>query len=322
MQLSKEQIRFYEENGYLILPNLFQEEAVNQMKQISTFIADNAKQFTVEGTGDTVKNIDGSSIVLTKNTKSEQVIKRVVWAAAAAPTLLNLGRSKEILEPVAQILESNEADHLINQLHYKDPGDEVKFPWHQDEQNRRAFDSDWQDVNKKGSFVQVLTAIDECTLDNGPLYVIPRSHTFGFLNFGKSLQTSELAAKLVDKGINIESSQIPLLLKPGDVVFMHPHLIHSSWPNNSQKSRRIFINGFSYPGANHKPYPGEGSARRISLVTGKEVVNTKSENEPLLFTPTQISQAPQLLFAPPKQNQEQEEKAVANESNLINRFCK
>lgn len=64
---------------------------------------------------------------------------------------------------------------------------------------------------------------------------------------------------------------MPLLLKPGDVVFMHPHLIHGSDSNTSDKRRLMFINGFSYPGANHKPYPGIGSAKRISLKTGQEV---------------------------------------------------
>ena len=282
MKLTPEQIAFYELNGYVIVRELFQQEEVNTIKNVASKIADETKQFSTASPGDTFNDLRGTSVVLTTNSKSDQVIKRIVWAAAADPKLLTFGRNKRILTPVSQLLGSEsealaEADHLINQIHYKTPGDEVAFPWHQDEQNRRFFDPEWEDINKKGSFVQTLAAIDNCTEDNGPLYVIPGSHRLGFLKFKGFLQSDELQTEVATKGIDVKSTQVPLLMNAGDVVFMHPHLIHGSWPNNSNEPRRMFINGFSYPGANHKPYPGKGSAKRISLVTGKELDCTSEQ---------------------------------------------
>jgi len=193
------------------------------------------------------------------------------------------GRNKKLLSVVSHLLgikskwtleknlvaETKEMDHLINQLHYKHPGDEVYFDWHRDKQNREMFDPDWEDVNGNGSFVQTLTAVDEVTKENGPIYVFPGSHKWGSFNLEKGLTEEALYKKLAERKIFPKERAIPLLMKKGTVVIMHPDLVHGSKPNHSNDRRCIFINGYSYPGANHKPYPGRGSAKRISSSAGK-----------------------------------------------------
>ena len=265
MKLSSAQISFYEKNGYVIVAAAFSAKIIDE-------IAEEAQEFSVKEEGETFVDFRGTSIVLQRNSKLEPVIKRVVWAGACQPRLLELGRSQTILGPVKQLLKSKvgdepeEADHLINQIHDKHSGDEVFFPVHQDEQNRRRFDPDWEDINGRGSFVQSLIAVDDCTLENGPLYVYPRSHQYGYLHLEQISKAEELPSILAKKGIADASWQAtPLLMRSGDIAFMHSHLIHQSAPTKKNR-RRVFINGFSYPGANHRPYPGVGSAKRISLV--------------------------------------------------------
>ena len=46
---------------------------------------------------------------------------------------------------------------------------------------------------------------------------------------------------------------------------MHYYLLHFSLPNEYLETRRVLINGFSYPVANHEEYEGEGSAELIKL---------------------------------------------------------
>ena len=60
--------------------------------------------------------------------------------------LIELSRQEKIKAIAFKLLESQSADHLINQAHYKIPGDRVAFPWHQDIQNRRNFDPKWEDI--------------------------------------------------------------------------------------------------------------------------------------------------------------------------------
>lgn len=60
--------------------------------------------------------------------------KLISWVGGAdQPELISLGRSPQITVPVAQLLVSQKADHLINQAHPKMPGDNTEFGWHQDE---------------------------------------------------------------------------------------------------------------------------------------------------------------------------------------------
>lgn len=272
--LTREQLRFYEENGYVIIPHVFAqaEMELTVLSKTTERLAAEAKKFQVTQPENQFETLRGSQVVLANNKIGQVAIKRIVWAAAAAPDLLALGRDQRILSLASQILDSEEADHLINQVHLKEPHDGVSFPWHQDEQNRRLFDPEWDDCGKNGSFVQIIMAIDHCTEENGPLLVIPGSHKWGYLNFGKFLTTEELDTRFMkDHDTTTTHIQVPLIMNPGDVVLMHPRLIHGSWPNESQQSRRVFLNGFSSPGANHKQYPGVGSAKRISLLTGQEI---------------------------------------------------
>jgi hypothetical protein len=199
----------------------------------------------------------GTRFVIGKTARGLLAIHRIVWAGSAEPALISYGRSEKILKRVAQLLESDQAYHLINQLHPKIPGDDVEFPWHQDVKNRRSFDPGWRDINGTGSFVQVIMALDPMTKDNGAFKVV-----------GGLPEAGDLFLDTKSKE-NIEREVISaeyLELNSGDVVFMHPYCIHGSEPNNSGLPRRTFINGFSYPGANTKAYPGEGSAQLISLV--------------------------------------------------------
>ena len=39
----------------------------------------------------------------------------------------------------------------------------------------------------------------------------------------------------------------------------------ASFENTSGSYRRVFINGYASPGANHREYPGEGACRRLRV---------------------------------------------------------
>lgn len=203
---------------------------------------------------------NGTQFVIGK-AKDQTQIQRIVWAGAARPDLLKISRQEKLLTIVAQLLGADKADHLINQLHYKLPHDGVKFDWHQDIKNRRQLDENWTDVNGSGSFVQTIIALQDMgpSLNNGPLMVVPGLPKEGDLFLDNIKDPDELK-----RMARIEQA-VPLTLKAGDMVLMHPLLIHGSEPNKSSFSRLVLINGFAYPGANTLPYPGKGSCEEITL---------------------------------------------------------
>ena len=56
-------------------------------------------------------------------------------------------------------------------------------------------------------------------------------------------------------------------LGSGDVLMMHPFLIHSSRPNASENSRMTLLTGFCVAGANYRNYPGNCTNTLISAQT-------------------------------------------------------
>jgi ectoine hydroxylase-related dioxygenase (phytanoyl-CoA dioxygenase family) len=60
-----------------------------------------------------------------------------------------------------------------------------------------------------------------------------------------------------------ESQAMTVTGAAGSVLFFGPYAIHGSTPNESAVPRRVLINGYAYPGANGRVYPGEGSGRTL-----------------------------------------------------------
>ncbi|MBP6217322.1 MAG: phytanoyl-CoA dioxygenase family protein [Oligoflexales bacterium] len=239
-------IKDFFEKGYAIIEGLYSPAEIALMER--SFNSLQEKALLLKST----REVDNSLFVVDTGR-----IHRIVWCCGAAPELASFATDRRMTSIVQDILKSPVFDQIICQAHFKLPGDEVAFPWHQDSEHRRYGSAEWSDVTGTGSFVQTLTAIDEVTEENSPLFLIPGSHKMGHL----SLNVANNKDRFVD-----ESQMIPALLKPGSTIFFHPYLIHASFPNQSDKSRRVFINGYSSPGANHRVYPGCGLGKRISLL--------------------------------------------------------
>ncbi|MDP3699168.1 MAG: phytanoyl-CoA dioxygenase family protein [Nanoarchaeota archaeon] len=245
--LSSTQIALFYQQGYLHLEIFF---SLHEVAEMSTAIA-HLQEMAQSLEGKVMHQ--GSQFVVDKG-----IIRRVVWAGAAEPVLLKYGRDPRLTSIAAEILGSDHADHLINQVHFKLPQDGVFYPWHQDIYHRKK-DTIWTDVNGRGSFVQLLTAIDEAALDNGPLYCIPGSCREGDLD----LPYNETKQTISDKFDPAEA--VPVLMRPGDLAVFGPYTVHGSYDNTSGKSRRAFINGYASSGANRKVYPGEGAGELVKL---------------------------------------------------------
>ena len=177
-------------------------------------------------------------------------LHRVVWCGGAEPSLEPLGADERFVSIAAAVLGARPVVQLIQQAHYKLPGDGVDFAWHQDASNRRYGSDAFMDVNGQGSFVQIAVAVDAMTRENGPLAMVPGSHRLGFV---ADPRTGELPGE-VDL-----SGAVDVCLEPGDVAVFGPFVVHGSRPNRSDRGRRLFLQGYTLPGANRRVYPGCGT---------------------------------------------------------------
>jgi ectoine hydroxylase-related dioxygenase (phytanoyl-CoA dioxygenase family) len=254
--LTPEELSLFHEQGFFLSEPLFSDAEITDLKLACDTLTEIA-----QGLEGTVIYENSQFVVSPREQGSEQRtrIHRVVWCGGAQPQLLRLGQTHPLISRVTQLLGSKSLVHIINQIHFKYPGDEVQFPFHQDSRHRGYGTNNWIDVTGTGSYIQTLCAIDEVTEDNGPLLIVPHSHKQGHLDLKYSNYFEE---ELEDFDV---SAAISVPMQPGQVLFWGPYLIHGSRENKSKSSRRVFINGFAYPGANHKDYPGCGKGVTLTL---------------------------------------------------------
>jgi len=253
--LRDDQVEAFFEQGFLILPRIFGTAEVEEMRaaferleRVAHELGENRMH---RGSQFVLERIEGG------NGQPRIRIHRIVWCGAAEPVLGEYGKDPRLLRPVARLLGSTDMSQLINQAHFKLPGDGVEFPWHQDSTHRRFGRGEWQDLNGRGSYVQTVTAIDDATAKNGPLRLIPGSSKLGHLELPTG---GRLPRGLVDARRAVSAT-----MEAGSVLLFGPYTIHSSLSNRSSRPRRVFINGFAYPGANRRIYPGDGAGRQVGL---------------------------------------------------------
>ncbi len=232
-----------EEQGYLHIPALLPPDQVRDLQQAFSELLALAK---------TLPPTDPEGLHQAHFVRSWDPFKlhRVVWAGAASPMLAKLGDDPRFLAIAASVLGTSQMDQLIQQAHFKLPGDGVAFSWHQDASNRRYGSPLWSDTNGQGSFVQIAVAVDPMCPHNGGLQVLPGTHRLGFV---ADPETGEIPPEHLDL-----NAAVYLDMAPGDAALFGPFLIHGSGPNTGTTSRRLFLQGYACPGANRRRYPGSG----------------------------------------------------------------
>lgn len=250
--LRSAQVEAFFARGFVVEPDVFGPDEVDAMRA-----AFDRLEAAARGLGETQTHRGAQFVVdrIGEGADAGVRIHRIVWCGAAEPVLSEYGKDPRLLAMASELLGSTAMSQLINQAHFKIPGDGVEFPWHQDSTHRRFGQGEWIDVNEKGSYVQTVVALDDVTEENGPLLFIPGSCTLGHLDLP--------ADGTLPPAVADPKTAVAATMSAGSVLLFGPYTIHSSRPNRSDRRRRAFINGFAYPGANSRVYPGEGAGRVV-----------------------------------------------------------
>lgn len=244
--LTQEQVQEFYHKGFLIIKGVFKAEEMKSVQSSFENLYDLAK-----GLDGNTQEIEGSHFVFEKGG-----LNRIVWCGGKEKYLLDFSKDERILNPVSDILNTGVLNQIINQAHFKMPGERIEFKWHQDSEHRRYGTEMWKDVDGRGSYVQTVVAVDEMNENNGPLVFIPHSNQEGHLD----LQNNKELLQKIEK-----MEKVSLNLQPGDLALFGPYTIHSSSVNLSDSPRRVLINGYAYPGANSRLYPGVGLGRELAV---------------------------------------------------------
>lgn len=227
--LTKEQIQFYDENGYIVLHDLFTEEELNAIQEEAVILRSPQRGHPDAN----VLEKDGETV-------------RAAWAVEMdSEACARAYRLPRLLGPVRQLLGEDVYLHQ-SRLNYKAAGKGDIFQWHQD------FASWIHDGIAKGGHRDMLTVLimlDESTTDNGPLRFVPGSHKKELIDSFYDTTTTSYPLHIVpDHYIDEHFSEIPIVEmtgKPGTVVLFCGNLVHSSKENNSHEGRRNLYFAFN-----------------------------------------------------------------------------
>lgn len=133
----------------------------------------------------------------------------------------------------ARALVGSEALSLFSdKLNFKRPGG-APFPWHQDNPYW-AFLCDHLD-----RLVSVAIILDDSTVENGCLWMIPGSHKFGPLD---CFEDRGVVGRLYTDLDRCDLAEpVPMDLPAGSIVYFHGDIVHGSQGNKSDVRRRLLL---------------------------------------------------------------------------------
>ncbi|XP_017777728.1 PREDICTED: phytanoyl-CoA dioxygenase, peroxisomal-like [Nicrophorus vespilloides] len=220
--LTPEQRDFYEENGYIIFRKLLPDEDLDICKQRFLDVC-NGKVSVVS----VIKDI---KVKATGETRPEYLFNKIQEIVYDDVFYKHYASHPNLVEAVKKFIGPNvTATHsmVIN----KPPVTSELYATHHLHQDLHYFP-----FRPADKIVAAWTAMEEVTVENGCLYVLPGSHK------GPLLQHKNIdpAKKMLFYGLKgyDDIPKVNLIMEKGDTVFFHPHLMHGSGLNTTKGFRK------------------------------------------------------------------------------------
>ena len=235
--LNSRQVADYERDGYIIVRGLFTPEETQLLGE--TAHNDNA----MDKASSSMDDGKGNNVRL------------ALWNHPGNGVYGMFARCRRVVDRVEQLL-GDEAYHYHSKMILKDAKTGGAWAWHQD------YGYWYQNGVLFPNLCSVMIAVDKATVENGCLQVLKGSHKIGRVNHilsgdqaGADLERVEEAKKRLEL--------VQVTLDPGDALFFHANLLHSSAANKSDQARWALI--CCYNAAANDPYKDSHHPRYTKL---------------------------------------------------------
>lgn len=215
--LTQEQRKQYEEQGYVVFPELFGAGEIDRIRAIIDKLDEQSEERLRTNGSLGISFANQINFTAKLNFLSPELQRFI-----AHPTFVAL--TTDILGPDVRL--------YWDQSVYKRPEARRDFPWHQD--NGYA-------PTDPVHYLTCWLALEDATIENGCIWIQPNSHRQGFVEHWKT-DTGYVCYDGEDPGIPVE-------LKKGSMVAFHSLLFHRSTPNRSQMTRKAYVIQYSVEGA-------------------------------------------------------------------------
>ena len=217
---------FYHENGYLVVDNALSPDEVQALRDEATRVC--------RGELGDVRGVEPAN----PGEPDADVLRRYLcihFPHKISPLMERYLAHPKMVETLTQII-GPDVKCMQSMLFIKAAGKPGQ-DWHQDEDFIPT-----RDRSLAGGWI----ALDDATVENGCLWVIPGSHKPGIL--WPMHQREDPRFDCADSSHEFPYSDddaIPVEVKAGSIVFFNGYLLHRSLPNRAQSGyRRVLVNHY------------------------------------------------------------------------------
>jgi phytanoyl-CoA hydroxylase len=223
MQLTKEQVDSYREQGFLLLESVINNDMLDELRATIERFVEQSREVAASNEIYDLDQRHSAEAPRVRRLKNPHLRDRI---------FKQLVECDAILDPVSQLLGGTvRFDH--SKLNFKHPNADAEINWHQD----WAF---YPHTNDDLLAVGVL--IEDCTLASGPLRVIPGSHRGPVYDhhhrgvFAGAIAEADLAG--------LPDGAIDLVAPAGSISIHHVRTLHASGNCSAATTRPLLL--FSY----------------------------------------------------------------------------
>ncbi len=233
-RLTDEDVHFFRDQGYLVQRGVFSADEIARLREGYDYITALVERGGIDEQYLTGKGREVHIHIQMPEgpppAQATRYLRKVQWPSLLHPAFEEIRNSAKFPELLAPLIGTS-LKQYINQINFKMPGGEISFPWHQDTRPTPAF------REQEKNYVQTVVVVDETTVANGCLHIVPESHKLG------NLKVERYTAGQIEDHVDV-SKAIALEAIPGDVVMFTSYAVHGSTANKTEQPRRSYINGF------------------------------------------------------------------------------
>lgn len=252
-RIADEDVAFYRENGYLIIPNALSPDEIEAFRNETTAIC--------RGERGEVNNLPE----VTTEDNDEDVNQRILcihMIHKISPFMYDALAHPVMADALTHIIGPN-VKCMQSMLFVKASGKPGQA-WHQDEIYIPT-----RDKSLTGGWI----ALDDATTENGCLWVIPGSHKRGIL-WPQRIQHDNRfdCAHETFRFPYTDDDAIPVEVKAGSMVFFNGYLLHRSLPNRAEAGfRRVLVNHYM-SAESLLPWRNPGEGERMATADHREII--------------------------------------------------
>lgn len=211
--LSDSQVQQFRDDGFFLLPDLFSAAEIDPVRErIDAYNRQHEQKLADVGTQgiSRANEIAFTALIAQRDP--------VIGAFAADQRFVDI--TTTLIGPAISL--------YWDQSVYKKPETARDFPWHQDNGYRTVVPLE---------YVTCWTALEDATIENGSIWVLPRSHKEGVVEH-----------KPTPIGLQCyfgDDPGVPVELKKGGTAVFSSLLFHRSGPNVSDRTRKAYITQYS-----------------------------------------------------------------------------